>query len=358
MERTHPELHHGDPVTRAKVKLAAVIFGSLALLQSASALAAGRDEDTVNAVKKLLPETPGACVLVADRGQIVFQHAYGLADVEDDVAATSTTNFRMASVSKQFTAACIMLLVDQGKLKLDDTLDKFFPGFPEWGRKITVRHLLLHTSGLPDYENLIPDGTKLQLDDLDVLHILMDAKKPLFAPDEKWQYSNSGYTLLGLIVEVASGQPFHEFMAEQIFRPLHMDDSVMYVRGLNGIDRRAYGHEKKEGKWVRADQSLTSAIRPFRRQVWLRLVHRRLPRLEAHLPQWRHPRLPHHLADIPRPPSRRRYPAQWQRLRRHDQSRPEGRRHADIRSSAGAMTPQVVKCQWFNERRTGPQDVS
>ena len=110
---------------------------------------------------------------------------------------------------------------------------KFFPGFPEYGRKITVKHLLTHTSGLPAYEELIPKGTTLQLDDLDVLHLLMDTKEPRFAAGEKFEYSNSGYTLLGLIVEVAAQKPFHEFMASEIFRPLGMNDSVLYQRGLN-----------------------------------------------------------------------------------------------------------------------------
>ena len=167
----------------------------------------------------------------------------------------------MASVSKQFTAAAVMLLVDRGKISLDDTLSKFFPGFPEYGRKIKVSHLLIHTSGLPAYEELIPLGTTLQLDDSDVLHLLMDTKSPRFEPGEKFEYSNSGYTLLGLIVEVAAKQPFHEFMAAEIFKPLGMDNSVLYVRGLNAIQNRAYGHEEREGKWVRSDQSLTSAVR-------------------------------------------------------------------------------------------------
>jgi CubicO group peptidase (beta-lactamase class C family) len=242
--------------------LASLAWALLATwLLAAGAPAAETSGALVDAVQKLLPDSPGASVVAADYGQIVFQHAYGLADVDNKAPCTPATNFRIASCSKQFTAACIMLLVDRGKVKLDDTLDKFFPGFPAWGRKITVRHLLSHTSGLPDYENLIPDGAKLQLDDLDVLQLLMDAKEPQFAPGEKWQYSNSGYTLLGLIVEVASGQPFHEFMAKEIFQPLGMTGSVMYVRGLNDIQRRAFGHEKKDGKWVRSDQSLTSAVR-------------------------------------------------------------------------------------------------
>jgi CubicO group peptidase (beta-lactamase class C family) len=192
---------------------------------------------------------------------LVFEHANGLADIEGKSPCTPATNFRMASVSKQFTATAVMLLVDRGKLSIDDTLAKFFPGFPEYGNRITVKHLLTHTSGLPAYEDLIPKGTTLQLDDLDVLHLLMGTKEPRFKPGEQFEYSNSGYAMLGLIVEVAAQKPFHEFMASDIFRPLDMKNSVLYQRGLNEIPHRAFGHEQKDGHWVRSDQSLTSAVR-------------------------------------------------------------------------------------------------
>jgi len=167
----------------------------------------------------------------------------------------------MASVSKQFTAAAVMLLVERGQLSLADPLPKFFPGFPAYGQQVTVKHLLTHTSGLPAYEGLIPAGTKLQLDDLDVLHLLMDTTNPRFTPGEKFEYSNSGYALLGMIVEVVAKKPFHEFMSEEIFRPLQMNGSVLYQRGLNEVPRRAFGHRREGTHWIRNDQSLTSAIR-------------------------------------------------------------------------------------------------
>jgi CubicO group peptidase (beta-lactamase class C family) len=167
----------------------------------------------------------------------------------------------MASVSKQFTATAVMLLVDRGQLSLDDRLTKFFPGFPKYGERITVKHLLTHTSGVPPYEELIPDGTTLQLDDLDVLHLLLDARQPRFTAGEKFEYSNSGYALLGLIVEVAAKTPFHEFMAAEVLLPLGMKGSVLYQRGLNAVPCRAFGHARLDRRWFRADQSLTSAIR-------------------------------------------------------------------------------------------------
>lgn len=225
-------------------------------------IAMGHDDTKrAQSVEAALPLHIGACVLAIDEGEVVFKHASGLADVESKTNCTPQTNFRIASVSKQFTAMAVMLLVDRGKLALDDKLKKFFPGYPEYGNKITVEHLLTHTSGLPAYEELIPPGTTLQLDDLDVLHLLMDTKEPRFAPGAKFEYSNSGYTLLGLIVEVAAQKPFHDFLAGEVFCPLGMNDSVMYQRGLNEIPHRAYGHERRDGNWVRADQSLTSAVR-------------------------------------------------------------------------------------------------
>lgn len=222
---------------------------------------ANESADLVRRVETALPPHVGACVMSIDQGKVVFEHSYGLADIESKTACTPETNFRMASVSKQFTATAVMLLVDRKKLSLDDPLSKFFPGFPEYGEKITVKHLLTHTSGIPAYESLIPEGTKLQLDDLDVVHLLMDTKEPQFSAGEKFEYSNSGYALLGMIVEVAAQKPFHDFMWSDVLRPLGMNDSVLYQSGLNEVPYRAFGHAKKDGQWTRADQSLTSAIR-------------------------------------------------------------------------------------------------
>lgn len=235
-----------------------VMFVAMSSLQTN---AAAPSPELVKQVKAALPDSPGACVLAVDDGKVVFQQGFGVASVDTKAPCTPQTNFRMASVSKQFTAAAILLLVDQGKLSLDDTLDKFFPGCPDYGKKITVRQLLTHTSGLPDYEELIPKGTTLQLDDLDVVQMLLDAQEPLFEPGSKWQYSNSAFVLLGMIVEIAAEQPFHQFMASEVFAPLEMNDTLIYQRGLNEVTNRAFGHELKDGKWLLADQSVTSATR-------------------------------------------------------------------------------------------------
>ncbi len=222
---------------------------------------AGESTDVARAVESALPPHLGACVMAIDHGKVVFEQGFGIADIEGKTPCTPSTNFRIASTSKQFTATAVMLLVDRGKLLLDDRLTTFFPGFPGYGKDITVKQMLDHTSGLPAYEKLIPPGTTLQLDDYDVLHLLMDTKAPLFPAGERFEYSNSGYVLLGLIVEVVAQKPFQDFVASEIFRPLGMKGSEFYQRGLNEVPRRAFGHTRQDGKWVKSDQSLTSALR-------------------------------------------------------------------------------------------------
>jgi CubicO group peptidase (beta-lactamase class C family) len=229
----------------------------LALLPTAHA----DDGELRRQVEEALPKSVGACVLAIDGGEVVFREAFGRGDAELYQPCTTATNFRMASVSKQFTAMAVMLLVDEGKLALGDTLDKFFPGSPEYWQKITIKHLLTHTSGLPDYENAIPAGTTLQLDDMDVVRMLLDTEEPLFEPSEKWQYSNSAFVMLGMVVEIAADQPFHSFMVDRIFAPLEMNNTLLFQRGLNEVPNRAFGHEEQDDKWVRADQSVTSATR-------------------------------------------------------------------------------------------------
>ncbi len=135
------------------------------------------------------------------------------------------------------------------------------------GRAITIRHLLTHTSGLPDYENLMapedPDKVleEQQLNDYQVLELLKREQSGKFAPGTEWDYSNSGYVVLGLIVEKASGLPLARFLEEKIFDPLGMEGTILYESGLNQVPERAFGHTKKDGVWIIKDQSLTSATR-------------------------------------------------------------------------------------------------
>ena len=236
-------------------------MSTLFVVLAAASSARGDDPSLRAKVERALPKSIGACVLAIDDGEVIFKEGFGLADVESREPCTPATNFRMASVSKQFTALAVLLLVDRGKLSLDDTLDEFFVGGPKYWEAITVKQLLTHTSGLPDYENLIPEGTTLQLDDMDVVRMLMETDEALFEPGAKWQYSNSAFVVLGMVVEIASGKPFHEFMADEVFEPVGMSNTLLYQRGLNEVNERAFGHEWKDGKWRRADQSVTSATR-------------------------------------------------------------------------------------------------
>lgn len=212
-------------------------------------------------IDSLFEDAVGAAVMVIDRGEVVFQKTYGVANMETQAPVTPATNFRLASVSKQFTAASALLLLDRGQLTLDDPLTRFFPGFHEYGQHITVRNLLQHRSGLPDYEDLIPAGTSLQLQDQNVLNLLMQTRAALFEPGSRFKYSNSGYVLLGLIVEVVSDQPFDRFVKMQIFEPPGMDGSLLPMPGRHEVERRALGHVRKDGAWVVGDQGVTTALR-------------------------------------------------------------------------------------------------
>jgi CubicO group peptidase (beta-lactamase class C family) len=206
------------------------------------------------------PDVPGACALVARNGEVVVSKSYGLANLGDNIPCFPPTNFRLASLTKQFTAMCIMMLAERGQLKLDQRLPDFFPRFPEYGAAITVRHLLTHTSGLADYEDLIPGGTTKQLRDADVLEILQEQDGAYFSPGAKFRYSNGGYALLALIVENVSGKRFAAWLRENIFQPIGMHNTLAYERGVSEIPHRALGYTQRGTGFHEVDQSLTSAV--------------------------------------------------------------------------------------------------
>jgi CubicO group peptidase (beta-lactamase class C family) len=209
---------------------------------------------------------PGGAVLVIKDGRAVFARGYGVTDLRTLGKIGVHTNFRLASVSKQFTAITVMLLVHDGRLRYDDRLTDVFPDFPAYGRAITIRHLLNHTSGLQDYEDLMePDNgaspEKIpQIKDAGVLTLLKQQTATKFVPGTKWEYSNSGYAVLAMIVEKVSGKAFGEFVQERIFGPLKMQNTIAYERGKNEVPHRAYGHSRKEAGWQQTDQSSTSAV--------------------------------------------------------------------------------------------------
>jgi CubicO group peptidase (beta-lactamase class C family) len=204
---------------------------------------------------------PGLGVIVIRDGRTVFQRGYGVADLRTLTAIGPQTNFRLASVTKQFTAMAVMLLVHDGKLKYEQRLTDIFPDFPEYGRDITIRNLLNHTSGLQDYEDLMtpnPDPG-YQIHDSEVLELLKRQRTTKFPPGTRWQYSNSGYVVLGLVVERVSGEPFREFLKDRIFTPLAMDQTVLYEKAKNEVSHRAFGHTPTAHGWKETDQGSTSA---------------------------------------------------------------------------------------------------
>jgi CubicO group peptidase (beta-lactamase class C family) len=206
------------------------------------------------------PDTPGAAVLIIQNGKILYERGYGLADLERKIPCTTKTNFRLASLTKQFTAMSILMLSQKQKLSLEDPIAKFFPEFPDYGKAITIAHLLSHRSGLIDYEDLIPQGTTIPVSDRNVLSLLCKQNKTYFPPGAEFRYSNGGYALLSLIVQAVSGNTFAEFLKRNIFAPLQMNDTLAYEAGTSAISNRAFGYAQENEKFVFSDQSLTSSV--------------------------------------------------------------------------------------------------
>jgi CubicO group peptidase (beta-lactamase class C family) len=203
---------------------------------------------------------PGASVLVMVGDSIVFARGYGLADIERREPVTTHTNFRLASVTKPFTAMTILMLAEAGRLGLDDPLERYFPDFPAYGRGIRIRHLLTHTSGLVDYEDLIPDTLRRQVLDPDCLELMHRTDSLYFPPGSAYRYSNTGYALLALITQQVSGQSFPSFLRDSIFTPLGMGTTVAREDAGPPVAHRAYGHSRTPKGWVKTDQSQTSAV--------------------------------------------------------------------------------------------------
>jgi D-alanyl-D-alanine carboxypeptidase len=216
--------------------------------------------DTIAAGVMELRGVPSASVAVVQGGTLVYTHAYGRAHIDPDKAATPEMRYSIGSISKQFTAAAILILQEQGKLKLDDPVGKYVPGLTR-GDEVTIRQILSHTAGYQDFwpedylmKPMMQPATAQQITDT-------WAKKPLdFEPGTQWQYSNTGYVIAGMVVEKVSGQKLMEFLGEHIFHPLGMKsvwdsdearltqtDATAYIRNALGPLRAA----PKEGRgWM------------------------------------------------------------------------------------------------------------
>ncbi len=179
-------------------------------------------------------------ILVAEADRLIYREALGYADFESQKALNPQTLFYIASMSKQFTTMAIMILKERGLLSYEDKLSSFFDDFPEYGDDVTIRHLMTHTSGVPDYFAL--NVYKPGLTNRDIYEVLIELDSLNFTPGSKYAYSNGGYVLLSMIVEKVSGDPFHLFMKENIFQPLGMNNTLVYDTSAPALANRAVGY--------------------------------------------------------------------------------------------------------------------
>lgn len=226
---------------------------SLAILLLLPCLACGQGitETQRNEIDKLIagmikPGSAGVTVAVAEGDRILFSKGYGSANPEYDVPNSPKTVFHVASVSKQFTAFAIALLADQGKLSLDDDIRKYLPELHDFGHKITIKHLVHHTSGLRDQWNLLALAG-WRLDDVitrnQVLRLISHQTELNTRPGEEFNYCNTGYTLMGEIVSRVSGKSFPDWCKENIFAPLNMDNTLFYDDHEKIVKNRAYSFQ-------------------------------------------------------------------------------------------------------------------
>jgi CubicO group peptidase (beta-lactamase class C family) len=208
-------------------------------------------------------DQPGCAVGAIKDGRLVYKRGFGLANLDYDVPNTTTTRFTVASVSKAFTAMSVALLAQQGKLSLDDEIQKYVPEMPKYEAPITIRHLLSHTSGIREYEALVffgglnPDN---DLSDKMVLNILTRQKNISFKPGTKYQYSNSNFFLAGVIVGRVSGKSLREFADENIFKPLGMKNTLFFDNRFEVVKNRAQGYRVNPGSPMRVRSSLDDLV--------------------------------------------------------------------------------------------------
>src|ERR1044071_8720400 len=208
-------------------------------------------------------DMPGGAVGVVKDGRLVYKRGFGIANLDYDVPNTPSTLFNLASVSNPFTAFSIALLAQQGKLSLDDDIRKYVPEMPKYDETVTIRHLVHHTSGIREYEALVffgGRGTDNAYSPKAILNMLARQKNLSFKPGSKYQYSNSGYFLLGLIVERVSGKSLRAFAEENIFKPLGMKNTLYFDNRFEVIKNRASGYRVDPGNRIRARSSLFDLV--------------------------------------------------------------------------------------------------
>ncbi len=250
----------GNFMEKVIQRFGAVLLGSLLIAASVSTAAADEIDDLINAqIKKR--NIPGLSIAVIRDGKLIRAAGYGLANIELNVAATKDTVYEIGSISKQFTSEAVMLLVEDGKIDLDDAINKYLPAnAPDTWRSVTVRNLLNHTSGIKDWTELKDFSYRREYTSEEFVDLVKGP--PLqFAPNANWAYSNTGLPLLGIIVEKVSGMPFETFVTKRIFTPLGFPTLRFRHQG-EIVANRASGYQVKDGKITTGEPFRPRVIAP------------------------------------------------------------------------------------------------
>ncbi len=196
--------------------------------------------------EKYKPDGPGATVLISKKGKIIYHKAFGMANMELETPMKTDNVFEIGSITKQFTAVSILMLMEQGKLTIEDEITKFIPDYPTNGKKITIHHLLNHTSGIKSYTSM--NLSEIAAKDMTPKELIDYFKnEPMdFDPGEKWSYNNSGYIILGYVIEKVTGQTYEDFVEQNIFKKLQMNNSRYGHKG-EIIKNRASGYQTRDG---------------------------------------------------------------------------------------------------------------
>lgn len=223
--------------------IAVFFFSSISILQAQNL------EATIDSLlqAKYKPNAPGATFLIAKEGAIIYNKAFGLSNIELDVPIKSNSVFEIGSMTKQFTAISIMMLMEKGKLNLDDEITKFIPDYPTHGNKITVHHLLTHTAGIKNFTSMkaIRNIATKDMTPSDLIDFFKN--EPMdFNPGDEFKYSNSGYVILGYIIESVTGKSYADFVEQEIFEKLGMASS-QYASHSKAIQNRASGYHNRNG---------------------------------------------------------------------------------------------------------------
>ena len=250
------------------LKLSSLTVASLMLLQLPAAHAqdaapvsdvAARIDAAISPYFKA--DAPGASVIVVKDGKTLFRKGYGMADVSKGIPMDAGAQHRIGSITKQFTSTAILMLADDGKLSVDDDITKYLPGYPTHGKKITIEHLLTHTSGIANYTSKPSFRNGIEQDiTVDAMIDTFKDDPMTFDPGAEYKYSNSGYFLLGAIIEKVSGMPYARFIEQRIFTPLGMLDTA-YEGHEKGKAPRAAGHTVRPTGY--APSTRMSATKPY-----------------------------------------------------------------------------------------------